>query len=59
MSTFLLLECSPHGERSLGGQVAREAIEQFQFGRPEVRRTPRVYLSHGRICPMPSRIPNS
>ena len=37
MSTFLLLECSPHGEHSLGGQLAREAIEQFRFGRPDVQ----------------------
>jgi FMN-dependent NADH-azoreductase len=37
MSTCLLLECSPHGERSLGTQLVREAIVQFQSGRPDVR----------------------
>ncbi|BDC45206.1 FMN-dependent NADH-azoreductase [Paraburkholderia terrae] len=47
MSTFLLLECSPHGERSLGGQVAREAIEQFRFGRPEVRLATRNVTTDG------------
>ncbi len=47
MSTFLLLECSPHGERSLGGQVARDAIEQFQFGRPEVRLVTRNVATDG------------
>ena len=36
MSNSLLLECSPYSERSLGGRLAREAIEEFQFGRPEV-----------------------
>ncbi|MFP3556211.1 NAD(P)H-dependent oxidoreductase [Paraburkholderia sp. SIMBA_049] len=33
MSTFLLLECSPHGEKSLGTQLVREAVDQFRFGR--------------------------
>ncbi|MPW23165.1 FMN-dependent NADH-azoreductase [Paraburkholderia sp. CNPSo 3157] len=47
MSTFLLLECSPHGERSLGGQLAREAIEQFQFGRPDVRLVTRNVATDG------------
>lgn len=37
MSTFLLLECSPHGERSLGTQLVREAVDQFQLGRPDIR----------------------
>jgi FMN-dependent NADH-azoreductase len=37
VSTCLLLECSAHGERSLGTQLIREAIDQFQSGRPDVR----------------------
>lgn len=36
MSTFLLLECSPHGENSLGTQLTREAAGQFQSRHPEV-----------------------
>ncbi|MBN3759206.1 NAD(P)H-dependent oxidoreductase [Burkholderia sp. Ac-20365] len=36
MSTFLLLECSPYGEESLGTQLNWEAVDQFQFGRPEI-----------------------
>ena len=47
MSSFLLLECSPHAEHSLGTQLAREAIDQFQFGRPDVRLITRNVATDG------------
>jgi FMN-dependent NADH-azoreductase len=49
MSNLLLLECSPHGENSLGTQLVREAVGEFQSARPDVHLVTRT-LAVDRLC---------